>query len=57
MHLTIKYFGLIAELTTRQEEDLEFSGSTVSDLLEMLHAKYPRCVKAGQLRALHRGWI
>lgn len=41
MILNVKYFGLIAELTTREEEVLEFSGSTIFDFLEVLNAKYP----------------
>jgi len=40
MHITIKYFGQIAEVTHTEEESLEFSGSLVSELLETLHSKY-----------------
>ena len=40
MHITIKYFGQIAEVTETEEESLDFSGSLVSELLETLHAKY-----------------
>mgnify|MGYP000527351129 CR=1 FL=1 len=40
MHITIKYFGQIAEVTHKDEESLEFSGSLVSDLLEALYSKY-----------------
>ena len=40
MHITIKYFGQIAEITQKEEESLEFSGSLVSELLETLHSKY-----------------
>lgn len=40
MHITIKYFGQIAEVTNKEEESLEFSGSLVSELLETLHSKY-----------------
>jgi len=40
MHITIKYFGQIAEVTQTEEESLEFSGSLVSELLETLHSKY-----------------
>tara|TARA_R110002126_G_scaffold10081_5_gene45288 strand:+ start:3349 stop:3582 length:234 start_codon:yes stop_codon:yes gene_type:complete len=40
MHITIKYFGQIAEITQKEEESLEFSGSLVSDLIETLHSKY-----------------
>lgn len=41
MQLNIKYFGLIAELTKCNEETLEFSEVTISELLEYLFAKYP----------------
>lgn len=41
MKLNIKYFGVIAEITQRQEEVLEFSKSSVNDLLSMLFDKYP----------------
>lgn len=40
MHITIKYFGQIAEVTQIKEESLEFSGNVVSELLDMLHLKY-----------------
>lgn len=40
MHITIKYFGQIAEVTKTEEESLEFSEGLVSELLETLHAKY-----------------
>ena len=40
MHLNIKYFGQIAEITETEEELLEFSGSLISDLLEFLNEKY-----------------
>ena len=40
MHITIKYFGQIAEVTHKDEEILDFSGSLVSDLLEALYSKY-----------------
>jgi molybdopterin synthase sulfur carrier subunit len=40
MQITIKYFGQIAELTRREDESLEFSGSLVSELLETLNVKY-----------------
>jgi molybdopterin synthase sulfur carrier subunit len=41
MKLNIKYFGLIAELTTCNEETLEFSEATIADLKEVLVEKYP----------------
>lgn len=40
MHITIKYFGQIAEITKTEEESLEFSGSLTSELLETLYTKY-----------------
>ena len=40
MLITIKYFGQIAEVTSKEEESLEFSGDTISDLLNALHSKY-----------------
>lgn len=41
MTLTIKYFGLIAELTNLETEILEFSGTTIFEVLEVLYSKYP----------------
>ena len=41
MHLNIKYFGLLAEITKCNEESFVFSKTTVSDLLEYLFNKYP----------------
>lgn len=41
MRLNIKYFGVIAEITKCHEEDLEFSESSVDDLLNILFDKYP----------------
>jgi molybdopterin synthase sulfur carrier subunit len=41
MQLKIKYFGLLAEVTNCQEEYVNSSLSTVKDLLDMLHKKYP----------------
>ena len=41
MNLNIKYFGLLAEITQCSEETLEFSKTTVAELLEELYAKYP----------------
>lgn len=40
MHIKIKYFGQIAEITKIKEESLEFSGHLISQLLETLHSKY-----------------
>lgn len=41
MNLKIKYFGLLAEITDRNEETIVFSGSSIADLLDTLIAKYP----------------
>ena len=41
MKITIKYFGLIAEITNRKEETLEFSKSSIADLLLELNQRYP----------------
>ncbi len=41
MKLKIKYFGLLAEVTECQEETLEFSKTSVSELLDTLFEKYP----------------
>ena len=42
MQLTIKYFGLLAEVTRRSEEQLEFSGRIINELLETIYLKYPK---------------
>lgn len=42
MKLNIKYFGLIAELTEISDEKVIFSGSTISDVLDILIIKYPK---------------
>ncbi|TJY34653.1 MoaD/ThiS family protein [Pontimicrobium aquaticum] len=41
MQLQIKYFGLLAEITNCEGETIEFSKTSVSDLLEELYIKYP----------------
>jgi len=41
MKLTIKYFGLIAEITKSNKEQFEFEGNSVSELIEKLEQKYP----------------
>lgn len=41
MNVTVKYFGLLAELTQCTEEQLDFSGTTIKELLEKLNSKYP----------------
>ncbi|MCK5401681.1 MAG: MoaD/ThiS family protein [Flavobacteriaceae bacterium] len=42
MQLTIKYFGLLAEVTQCNEEQIEFSGILIDDLLETVYLKYPK---------------
>ena len=37
---TIKYFGMLAEVTKCEEETIDFSGTYISELLEALYAKY-----------------
>lgn len=41
MQLNIKYFGMLAEITQCSAEDLEFSRSSVTELLNLLFEKYP----------------
>ncbi len=41
MNITIKYFGLIAEITKQNEETIDFSGHSITELLEYLKSKYP----------------
>ena len=41
MKLTIKYFGLLAEVTQCAEERMAFSKASVSDLLDELFIKHP----------------
>ncbi|MCF6295670.1 MAG: MoaD/ThiS family protein [Flavobacteriaceae bacterium] len=42
MRLTIKYFGLLAEVTQCSEEQFEFSGMLISELLETIYLKHPK---------------
>ncbi len=42
MQLTIKYFGLIAEITKRNEEQFEFSGTLINEFLDTVYLKYPK---------------
>ena len=42
MKLTIKYFGLLAEVTHCNEEQIEFSGTQIKELLETIYSKYPK---------------
>lgn len=41
MNLTIKYFGMLTEVTQCQEESIEFTQTTVIELLNQLFGKYP----------------
>jgi sulfur-carrier protein len=41
MTITLKYFGLIAEVTKCEEENLSFSGNLIAELLNNLYLKYP----------------
>ena len=41
MNINIKYFGQLAEVTQKEEECIEFSKHSVSDLVESLFVKYP----------------
>ncbi len=41
MTITITYFGLLAQVTQRSEEVIEFSKTSISDLIELLSNKYP----------------
>ncbi|APY12626.1 hypothetical protein BWZ22_15970 [Seonamhaeicola sp. S2-3] len=40
MLITVKYFGQIVEVTNKNEETLEVSGTQVSDVLNTLNKKY-----------------
>lgn len=42
MKLTIKYFGLLAEITQCNEEQIEFSGMRINELLETVYLKHPK---------------
>ena len=41
MILTLKYFGLLVEVTKWKEEQIEFSGTQISELLETIFSRYP----------------
>lgn len=41
MKLTIKYFGMLADITACGEEIIDFKGGTSTDLLDALCFKYP----------------
>ncbi len=40
MNITIKYFGQIAEVTQKEEEQIEVEATSISGLLESLCSKY-----------------
>ena len=40
MQITIKYFGQLIEVTHLEEESLEFSGTYIHELLDILYRKY-----------------
>jgi molybdopterin synthase sulfur carrier subunit len=40
MHIKVKYFGQIAEVTQLNQESIEFSGNLISELLDALYLKY-----------------
>ena len=42
MKLTIKYFGLLTEVTNCNEEAIEFSGTKINELLDTIYLKYPK---------------
>lgn len=42
MLITIKYFGQIAEVTQKDEEQIEIKATLISELLELLYSKYDR---------------
>ncbi|WP_452597075.1 MoaD/ThiS family protein [Pontimicrobium sp. MEBiC01747] len=41
MQLTVKYFGMLAEVTKCEEEIINEEGTTVVEFLETLYNKYP----------------
>lgn len=41
MKVTIKYFGLLSEVTKCEEETIDFSKTLISEVLEELCIKYP----------------
>lgn len=45
MNITVKYFGLLAQVTGCEEETIAFTKTTIADLLEELREKYPGLTK------------
>jgi len=41
MTITLKYFGLIAEVTNCEEEKINFSANSIAELLDVINSKYP----------------
>ena len=41
MQLNIKYYGLLVEATNCNEEDVDFSKSSITELLNILFEKHP----------------
>lgn len=41
MIINLKYFGLIAEVTNKTEESIDFTEHTIDDILHVLYTKYP----------------
>ena len=41
MELTVKYFGMLAEITGCHEEIITTNEGAISDFLEVLYNKYP----------------
>ena len=42
MTITIKYYGMLAEITQCQEETIAFQPNTVEALLDDVYKKYPK---------------
>ena len=40
MQIRIKYFGQIARITQKEEDVIEFRGTSISELLDILYSKY-----------------
>ncbi len=41
MKVPVKYYGLIAEALNKNEDIIDFSGTTVAELLQLLYKQYP----------------
>lgn len=40
MNITVKYLGLLAEVTQKKEESFFFTGNSISDLMDLIYSKY-----------------